>query len=88
MTLGEFLSDRLVRITIQLLCVTAAALFLRATGTQAGVLAILLLALLLVFAAVQLSEFYRHQARLRIRSISLPSASRLPKISMNGGSLT
>ena len=65
MTLGEFLSDRLVRITIQLLCVTAAALFLRATGTQAGVLAILLLALLLVFAAVQLSDFFRQRARLR-----------------------
>ena len=65
MTLGEFLSDRLVRITIQLLCVTAAALFLRATGTQAGVLAILLLALLLVFAAVQLSDFFRQRARLQ-----------------------
>ncbi len=65
MTLGEFLSDRLVRITIQLLCVTAAALFLRATGTQAGVLAILLLALLLVFTAVQLSDFFRQRARLR-----------------------
>ncbi|MCI8688238.1 MAG: HAMP domain-containing histidine kinase [Lawsonibacter sp.] len=65
MTLGEFLSDRLLRIMIQLLCVTLAGLFLWATGTQLGVLVILILALLLVFAAVQLSDFFRQRARLR-----------------------
>ena len=65
MTLGEFLSDRLLRIMIQLLCVTLAGLFLWATGTQPGVLVILILALLLVFAAVQLSDFFRQRARLR-----------------------
>ena len=97
MTLGEFLSDRLLRIMIQLLCVTLAGLFLWATGTQPGVLVILLLALLLVFVAVQLSDFFRQRAgsgswRLFwtawTRNISLPSVSRSPKISMNGGSLT
>ena len=65
MTLWEFLSDRLDRILIQAVCAAGAALFLRATGTQSGVLAILLLALLLVFAAAQLSDFLRQRARLR-----------------------
>jgi signal transduction histidine kinase len=65
MTLREFLSDRLDRILIQAVCAAVAAFFLRATGTQSGVLAILLLALLLVFAAAQLSDFLRQRARLR-----------------------
>ena len=65
MTLWEFLSDRLDRILIQAVCAGVAAFFLRATGTQSGVLAVLLLALLLVFAAAQLSDFLRQRARLR-----------------------
>ena len=65
MTLWEFLSDRLDRILIQAVCAAVAAFFLRATGTQSGVLAVLLLALLLVFAAVQLADFLRQRARLR-----------------------
>ena len=65
MTLWEFLSDRLDRILIQAICAAVAAFFLRATGTQSGVLAVLLLALLLVFAGVQLSDFLRQRARLR-----------------------
>lgn len=65
MTFGEFLSDRFLRIMIQLLCVGLAALFLWTTGTQPGMLAILVLVLLLVFLAVQLSDFFRQRARLR-----------------------
>ena len=65
MTLWEFLSDRLDRILIQAVCAGVAAFFLRATGTQSGVLAVLLLALLLVFAGVQLADFLRQRARLR-----------------------
>lgn len=65
MTLREFLSDRLDRILIQAVCAAVAAFFLRATGTQSGVLAILLLALLLVFAGAQLADFLRQRARLR-----------------------
>ena len=65
MTLWEFLSDRQDRILIQAVCAAGAFFFLRATGTQSGVLAILLLALLLVFAAAQLSDFLRQRARLR-----------------------
>lgn len=65
MMFGEFLSDRLLRIMIQLLCVGLAALFLWSTGTQSGILVILVLVLLLVFLAVQLSDFFRQRARLR-----------------------
>lgn len=65
MTLGEFLSDRLGRISVQLICVAVAALFLRATGTQPGVIVLLLLALLLVFGTVQFLDFWRQRARLR-----------------------
>lgn len=65
MTLREFLSARLVRIVLQLLCLAVAGLFLRATGTQAGVLVILLLALLLVFCSVHLYDFFHQRARLR-----------------------
>ena len=65
MTLREFLSDRLFRITAQLLCFTIAALFLRATGTQSGVLAILAAVFLLAFCAVQLSDFLSQRTRLR-----------------------
>ena len=64
MTFGEFLSDRLGYLLLQVICVAGAALFLAATGTQPGVLVILLLALLLVFTAVQLSDFYRQRSRL------------------------
>ena len=64
MTFGEFLSDRLGYLLLQLICVAGAGLFLAATGTQPGVLLVLLLALLLVFAVVQFSDFYRQRSRL------------------------
>lgn len=65
MTVREFLSDRLGRIVLQLVGVGLAALFLLATGTQAGVLIILLLVLLLIFVMVQLFDFFRQRAYLR-----------------------
>ena len=65
MTAHEFLSDRLGRSALQLICVGLAALFLFATGTQTGVLAILLLIFLLLFAAVQTSDFFRQRTRLQ-----------------------
>ena len=36
MTIGEFLSDRLDRLLIQVICIASAVLFLKATGTQSG----------------------------------------------------
>ena len=65
MTLREFLLDRLSQIALQLICTGLAALFLRATGTQPGVLALLLLALLLVFVTVQAGNFLCQRTRLR-----------------------
>ena len=65
MTFWEFLADRLDRLLLQIICAAAVAFFLWATGTQPGVLVILCLALLLVFFAVQLSDFLRQRARLR-----------------------
>lgn len=65
MTLWEFLSDRMGRIALQLVCAGLSALFLLATGTQSGVLAILLLVLLLAFVAVQLYDFFHQSTYLR-----------------------
>ena len=76
MTLREFLSDRLFRVRTQLLCFTMAALFLRATGTQSGVLAILAAVFLLAFCAVQLSDFLSQRARLRELKSILDSLDR------------
>ena len=76
MTLREFLSDRLFRVITQLLCFTMAALFLRATGTQSGVLAILAAVFLLAFCAVQLSDFLSQRARLRELGSILDSLDR------------
>lgn len=65
MTLLEFLSDRLGRLALQLICIGLAALFLFATGTQPGVLIILLFVLLFIFAAAQIYDFSRQRVYLR-----------------------
>jgi len=64
MNLREFLSDRLSRIFLQLICTVLAALFLLATGTQPGILVILLIVFLLVFLIVTVSDFFRQRTRL------------------------
>ena len=64
MTLREFLSDRLRRIVLQLIGIGVAALFLFTTGTQPGVLAILLVVILPVLLTVNLCAFVRQRARL------------------------
>ena len=64
MTLREFLSDRLKRIALQVICAGLATLFLFATGTQSGVLVILLIVFLLVFLTVNMSDFFQQRARL------------------------
>ena len=64
MTFGEFLSNRLGRVFIQLIFAAVAAFFLVATGTQAGIILLLFLVFLLVFAATQLSDFFRQKSRL------------------------
>ena len=64
MTLREFLSDRLKRIALQVICAGLATLFLFATGTQPGVLVILLIVFLLVFLTVNMFDFFQQRARL------------------------
>lgn len=65
MNLGEFLSGRIGRIALQLLCAGLAVLFLFATGTPPGVLVILLLVFLPAFGAAQLYDFFRQRTYLR-----------------------
>ena len=70
MTFGEFLSDRLRRTALQLVCAAAAALFLAATGTQVGIIVILLLVLLLIFLTVQTVDLlHQHFRLLELESI-------------------
>ncbi len=64
MTLREFLSDRLGRIALWMICAGLAAVFLFATGTQPGILAILLIVFLMVFLTVNLFDFFQQRARL------------------------
>ena len=65
MTLREYLSDRPGRIALQMIFTGLAVLFLYGTGTQAGILVILLLALLTVFLLVNGLDFVHQRARLR-----------------------
>ena len=70
MTLREFLSDRLGRIALQLICAGLAAMFLFVTGTQPGILVILLMVFLLVFLTVNMFDFFQRRAcLLELKSI-------------------
>ncbi len=64
MTFCEFLSDHLNQIVLQGLALAVSALFLLSTGTQPGVVALLSLVLLLIFAAAQAAEFWKRKRRL------------------------
>lgn len=62
MTLREFLSGRLGRLALWLGALAGSCLFLRATGTQSGVLVILLLAWSLLLVMEQVFEFITRRA--------------------------
>ena len=64
MTVREFIYDRLGRIILQIAFLLAVSAFLFATGTQAGIITILLLVCLLVFTLEQLTDFWRSKKRL------------------------
>lgn len=64
MTFREFLSDRIGGIMLRLTGIGAAALFLAATGTQAGVIVILLLFFLLAGSAALTVDFLRQRSRI------------------------
>ncbi len=64
MTLQEFLADRMRGILFWVFFMTAAALFLSATGTPSGVVAILLAAAALAALVLQAMDFFKCRARL------------------------
>ena len=65
MTFREFLSERINRMIIQIVFAAAASAFLLSTGTQPGILLLLLIFCLLITTAIYLSDFFRQRARLR-----------------------
>lgn len=65
MTISAFLSDRLGRLMLQTIFAVAAAVFLRVTGTQTGVVIILLLIWLLAFLCIQFVDYLRAHNRLK-----------------------
>lgn len=64
MTVKEFIFDRLGRMILRLASLFAAAAFLLGTGTQSGVIILLLIVCLLIFLLEQLSDFWREKKRL------------------------
>lgn len=65
MTIFSFFYDRLTRLVLQAVLVAAAAVFLLATGTQAGVVIILLILWLLTFLCVQAIDYLKTRSRLK-----------------------
>ena len=64
MKFGEFLSDRLVLLIFHSAMTAAVLVFLLITGTQSGVVVLLLAVLALVFALEQAVDYMKCRARL------------------------
>lgn len=64
MTASEFILDRLGRITLHIAFFSVAAAFLLITGTQSGIIVLLLIVCLLIFLLEQLIDFWRAKKRL------------------------
>ena len=64
MTVKEFILDRLGRMILSIAFLSAAAAFLLGTGTQSGIITLLLIVCLLIFLLEQLSDFWRIKRRL------------------------
>ena len=64
MTAREFIIDRLGRMIFRIAFLFAAAAFLLATGTQSGIITLLLIVCLLIFLSEQLYDFWRTKKRL------------------------
>lgn len=64
MTISAFLSDRLGRLVLQGILAASAAVFLLATGTQTGVIIILLIVWLPVFICMQCIDYIKTYNRL------------------------
>lgn len=64
MKFTEFISDRVSRLLMDTILTVAAALFLRATGTQSGVIILMLIFLSIIFTVTQIYDFARLRTRL------------------------
>lgn len=64
MKFTEFISDRTGRLMMDIVLTAAAVLFLRAAGTQADVIILLLIPLSIIFALTQFYDFIRQRTRL------------------------
>ena len=64
MKIREFLSDRLGRFLFLLVSMAVMAFFLRVTGTQPGILAILLITWGLLFFLLQVSDYLKCRSHL------------------------
>lgn len=64
MTAREFISDRLGQIILRLALLFATAAFLLGTGTQPGIITLLLIGYLLLFLWEQVSDFWHTKKRL------------------------
>lgn len=64
MTIFSFLYDRLTGLVLQTVFAAAAAAFLLVTGTQVGIVTILLILWLLIFLSVQTTDYLRAHNRL------------------------
>lgn len=64
MTAKEFILDRLSRITLYIAFLFVIAAFLLITGTQPGIIILLLIVCLLIFLLEQLTDFWREKKRL------------------------
>ena len=64
MTLKEFLSDRLGRLVLQPVSMAVMTVFLLATGTQAGILIIILIVWFLLFLILQAYDFLKLRSHL------------------------
>lgn len=64
MTAGEFILDRLGGMILRIAFLFVVAVFLLVTGTQSGVITLLLIVCLLIFLLEQLSDFWRTKKRL------------------------
>lgn len=65
MTIFGFLYDRLTWLVLQTVFAAGAAVFLLATGTQAGIITILLILWLLIFLSIQTTDYLRAHNRLK-----------------------
>lgn len=64
MTIVEFLSDRLGQFVLQAVFAAASSIFLISTGTESGIVVLLLIAWLLVLLCTQMVAFLRCRSRL------------------------